>query len=105
MVIFRLLGLGLWCLRSLSTIFQLYRCGQFYWWKEPEYREKTTNLSPVIYSGFNECIKRICQGANYLFNLCMHCPVHNFSGNKHVRNKIYRKFYINIDLNIQQKEV
>jgi hypothetical protein len=35
----------------------------------------------------------------------MHCPVHNFSGNKHVRNKIYHKFYISTDLNIQQKEV
>jgi hypothetical protein len=36
---------GLWCLTSLSTIFQLYRGSQFYQWKKPEYPEKTTDLS------------------------------------------------------------
>ena len=41
-------GVGLWCYTPLSTIFKLFRGGQFYWWMKVEYLEKNTDLPQVI---------------------------------------------------------
>ena len=43
------IGLGLWCLTPLPTIFLLYHHhgSQFSWWRKPEYPEKTTDLPQV----------------------------------------------------------
>jgi len=44
------------CSTPLSTIVQLYCGSKFYWWRKPEYQEKTTDLSKVAFKLYHNVL-------------------------------------------------
>jgi hypothetical protein len=71
--------LVLWCLTPLSTIFQLYRGSQFYWWRKPqkprENHQPTTSHWQTL-------------SLNVVHLALSGIRTHNINGDRHRLNKV-----------------